>query len=141
MIRKLSFQQLFTFGSIGFGFITLCSIIGCIIHYSNRGFEMSDEAYYLMNSNYYNHSAYNVSAFGLLNHLACFGDATLIHLRLAKLMYQMIAILFFIWALLRYLNFKEIHLDVKQKALVVILLVIISFGHYDYLPMTLSYNS
>ena len=80
MIRKLSFQQLFTFGSIGFGFITLCTIIGCIIHYSNRGFEMSDEAYYLMNSNYYNHSAYNVSAFGLLNHLACFGDATLIHL-------------------------------------------------------------
>lgn len=141
MIRKFTFQQLFTIGSLLFGFITLCVIISCLVHFSNRGFEMSDEAYYLMNSNYFNHSSYNVSAFGLLNHLACFGDATLIHLRLAKLIFQVIAILFFIVSLLRYLNFKKISLDTKQKAFIFILLAVTSFGHYDYLPMTLSYNS
>ena len=141
MVGKLSYKQLFTFGSIGLGFISLVTIIGCIVHYSNRGFEMSDESYYLMNSNYYNHSTYNVSAFGLLNHLACFGDATLINLRLAKLIYQLVAVLFFVWSLLRYLNFKNIILDTKQKLLIFILLVVTSFGHYDYLPMTLSYNS
>lgn len=141
MNRKLSFQQLFILSSLVFGFMVVIIIIGCIIHYSNRGFELSDEAYYLYLSNYYKPTSYNVSAFGLLNRLACLGNATLINLRLAKLIYQLIAVLFFVWSLLRYFNFKDIVLDLKQKAFVFIIIVVTSFGHYDYLPMTLSYNS
>jgi hypothetical protein len=141
MNRKISFQQLFILSSLVFGLMAILIIIGCIIHYSNRGFELSDEAYYLYLSNYYKPTSYNVSAFGLLNQLACFGHATLINLRLAKLIYQLIAVLFFVWSLLRYFNFKSIVLDTKQKAFVFIIIVVTSFGHYDYLPMTLSYNS
>ena len=141
MIRKLSFQQLFIFVSIGFGFLVLFVIISGIFYYLNRGFEISDEGYYLYLSNYYNPTSYNVSAFGILNKLACFGDATLINLRLAKLLYQLIAVLFFVYCLLRYLKFKNIILDLKQKAFVFIIISVTSFGHYDYLPMTLSYNS
>ncbi len=141
MNRKLSFQQLLIQSSLAFGFMSLIIIIGCIIHYSNRGFELSDEAYYLYLSNYYKPTSYNVSAFGLLNQLACFGNATLINLRLVKLIYQIIAVLFFVWSLMRYFNFKGIALDTKQKAFVFIIIVVTSFGHYDYLPMTLSYNS
>ena len=141
MNRKLSFQQLFILSSLVFGFMVVIIIIGCIIHYSNRGFELSDEAYYLYLSNYYKPTSYNVSAFCLLNRLACLGNATLINLRLAKLIYQLIAVLFFVWSLLRYFNFKGIMLNLKQKAFVFIIIVVTSFGHYDYLPMTLSYNS
>ena len=141
MIRKLSLHHLFIFVSIGFGFISLFTIIGGVFHYLNRGFELSDEGYYLYLSNYYNPISYNVSAFGILNKLACFGDATLINLRLAKLLYQLIAVLFFAWSLLKYLKFKNIILDLKQKAFVFIIISVTSFGHYDYLPMTLSYNS
>lgn len=138
---KPSYKQLFIQGTILFSFIVLLTIVCSIIHYSNRGFEMSDEAYYLMNSNYYNHSSYNVSAFGLLNNLACFGNATLINLRFAKLFLQLVGVLFFAWSLLRYLDFKSITIDGKQKALLFILIAVTSFGHYDYVPMTLSYNS
>ncbi len=139
--NNLVFSKQFIRGVIAFGVLAILSIVYCLIHYSNRGFELSDETFYLYPSNYFTPESYTTSDFGLLNNLACFGHPTLLNLRIAKLIYQVIAVLFFTWNLFHYLNFKNILLDTKQKTLIAIVIVITSFGHYDYLPMTLSYNS
>jgi hypothetical protein len=136
-----AFLKQFTTGSIAFGTLLILGFIYALIHYSNRGFELSDETFYLFFSNYFNSESYTTSNFGLLNKAACFGNPSLINLRLAKLIYQALAVLFFIWSLLKYLNFKGIELNPTQKSLITIIIIITSFGHYDYLPMTLSYNS
>lgn len=137
----VKFKNILIKFSLLFGILALVSIVIGVYQYSSYGFELSDETFYLYHSNYYNPNKFITSNFGLLNRAVCFGNPTLINLRYAKLIYQLIAVLFFVWSLLKYLKYKSIVVNKTSEILVYIIIIITSFGHYDYLPMTLSYNS
>jgi hypothetical protein len=141
MNRVLEFKNIFIKFSLLFGVLALISIIGGIFYYASFGFELSDETFYLYHSNYYDPNKFITSDFGLLNKIVCFGSPTLINLRYAKLIYQIISVLIFTWSLLKYLKHKSVVLTKTTKIFVYTIIFVTSFGHYDYLPMTLSYNS
>ncbi len=102
---------------------------------------MSDETYYLYFSNNFDSNVYLTTAFGVLNKFFCFGSPTLIHLRLAKFIYQSLAVIVFAISLLKYLKFKQIKLDTSSRFIFVSILLLCSYINYDYLPMTISYNT
>ena len=137
----VEFKNIFIKLSLLFGILATVSIIFGVFHYAHFGFELSDETFYLYHSNYYNPNKFITSNFGLLNKIVCFGNPTLINLRYAKLIYQLISVLLFVWSLLKYLKHKSIVLTKTTNIFVYTIILATSFGHYDYLPMTLSYNS
>lgn len=116
------------------GFV--CVISSCL----NKGFELSDESYYLLSTKYPLDTTLLNSSFGLINHRLAFGLNDLYSLRIFKLIYQLLflgifARAFFLYAI-RSLKAK------RNNVLLLSLLIIISgLSNYDYLPMTLSYNS
>ncbi|MDF2448101.1 MAG: hypothetical protein K0R26_605 [Bacteroidota bacterium] len=141
MAGLVKLKRTFVFGSMFVSLVSLMTVVSFAIIFSNRGFELSDETYYLFFSNYHNPGTYMITNFGLLNDLFCFGNPSLINLRLAKLFYQSAAVLFFCYGVFRYLKFKGQNLTTIQRALICMLCLMLSYINYDYLPMTLSYNS
>lgn len=111
------------------------------IYFANKGFELSDETFYLYFSDHYNSEIYLTQNFGVLNKFACFGNCTIINLRIAKLIYQIIAVAIFVFSLINYLQHKNIVLSFSHNVFVFVILMMGSFVNYDYLPMTLSYNT
>lgn len=138
---KLKTKNNYINGSLILGLLSVFIFIYCLLHFMNRGFELSDETYYLYFSNIANTKNYNTTQFGLINHLACFGNPTLFNLRLAKFIYQMLAIILFTLSLFKYLDFKHYLIKAIHKWFILIIILLTSFCQYDYIPMTLSYNS
>ena len=112
-----------------------------IIRFIDKGFELSDETFYLSNSLNFNSSNYSSTYFGLLNNFFCFGHPTLLNLRLAKLIYQSFAVLIFTFSIFHFFQHRGFSLSIVQKIFILIIALMTSFCNYDYLPMTLSYNS
>ena len=141
MSLSLSKKNIFISLSMIFGLVSIIIFIYCILYFMNRGFELSDETYYLYYSNNLNTQNYNTTQFGIMNHLVCFGNPTLLNLRIAKFTYQIIAIILFCISVFKYLNFKKYFIEPKQKIFIVTMIIMTSFCQYDFTPMTLSYNS
>ncbi len=126
--------------SLVLALICLVGFVGVISSCLNKGFELSDESYYLLCTKYPLDTSLLNSSFGLINHRLAFGLNDLYSLRLFKLIYQLLflgifARAFFLFAI-RNLKAK------RNNVLLLSVLVIISgLSNYDYLPMTLSYNS
>lgn len=141
MGAKINYTTIFSFISVSVCLSALGLITWGAFYFSNRGYELSDETYYLYFSNTFDPDIYLTSAFGVLNKFFCFGHPTLINLRIAKFIYQTLAVIIFGYSLLRYLKFKDIKIGTTQKFLCLSILLLASYINYDYLPMTLSYNS
>lgn len=127
--------------SLAIGIVITTSIVFCIFYYSNRGFELTDETFFLYLSNRTGFSDYTTSYFGVLNKLVCFGNPSLINLRIAKIILQLLSLGFFLFGLIKYLRNKNVVFTTIQLSSVVLIIVLTSFAHYDYLPFTLAYNS
>lgn len=114
--------------------------VATIAYFLNKGFELSDESYYLLATKRPFDNALLNSAFGLVNHRLTFGLNDLLSLRLFKLIYQ----LFFLGVFARSFFLFSIRClnAFRQPALLFsILLIVVGLSNYDFLPMTLSYNS
>ena len=132
---------------ISIAVLVLISFLACVIiavaavYFSNKGFELSDETFYLYNTNHFDTSIFISQNFGILNKLTCIGEATLINLRLTKFVYQSLAVVIFVYSLLRYFRLKQISITFYQKCFLFLIALLTSYINYDYLPMTMSYNS
>lgn len=141
MVNSLKDKSILIIASLLLSFVAFIILIVSAIYFSNKGFEISDETFYLYFSEHINPKIYLTQNFGILNKIACFGQLSIANLRLAKLFYQLAAILFFSYSLLSYLKSKHIILSKNHQVLITIILCMSSFVNYDYLPMTLSYNT
>jgi len=141
MANKISVKNTFIYITLLFCIILLCSVVFYIIKCVNKGFELSDETFYLHFSLNFNSEVYTVTNFGLLNKLVCFNDPSLLNLRIARFVYQSLAVIVFVFSLFHFLNFKGFALSHLQKTFVAIIALMTSYCNYDYLPMTLSYNT
>lgn len=115
-------------------------LVYAIVWSSNKGFELSDEAYYLLATKYPFDNLLLNSSFGLINFRFCFGHIDLVSLRLFKLFYQFGFLLLFVYALFKYAK-KHTLAPTNTLVLICVTILISGFSNYDYLPMTLSYNS
>ena len=141
MVDSLKNKSLLVLSSLLLSVLAFIIVIIGGFYFSNKGFEMSDETFYLHFTQNIDYSVYLTQNFGILNKLACFGKISLINLRIAKLIYQLIAILIFSYSLLNYFKSKKIVLSSCHQLLIIIILCMSSFVNYDYLPMALSYNT
>lgn len=141
MAIKVNIKSSFILISLVFSLCCLFLIAFGALYFSNKGFELSDETYYLYFSNHHNPDTFIVSNFGLLNDLFCFGKPTLVHLRIAKIIYQNLAVLFFCFGMFKFFDFKQYKISKKARLFVFIMALMLSYVNYDYLPMTLSYNT
>lgn len=141
MGAKINYTTIISFISVSVCLSALGLITWGAFHFSNRGFELSDETYYLYFSNNFSPDIYLTTAFGILNKFFCFGSPTLINLRLAKFIYQSLAVIIFAFSLFRHLKFKKVKLEPVAKLLILSVLLLCSYVNYDYLPMTMSYNT
>lgn len=141
MAIKIKSQNIFVFIALLLCLFALFTIVLGGFYFSNKGFELSDETFYLYNSNNFNPNIYITQNFGSINKLSCFNNPTLINLRLAKFFYQTLTVLFFLITLFNYLKYKHYFISKKEKMFIVIIGLLASYINYDYLPMTLSYNS
>ncbi|MDZ4664852.1 MAG: hypothetical protein SGJ15_08260 [Bacteroidota bacterium] len=116
------------------GFV--CVIVSCL----NKGFELSDESYYLLSTKYPLDTVLLNSSFGLINHRLAFGCSDLFSLRLFKLMYQLLFLGIFARAFFLY-AIRNVNAKRNNVLLLSVLIIITGLSNYDYLPMTLSYNS
>jgi hypothetical protein len=123
------------------GAVAFCVVVCYAVAFADRGFELSDEAYYLYCSLNPYSDGFLSSRFGLLNHIVCGGHPTLVSLRLARMLLQVSATAFFSASLLRFAKRSGIVVPLSGRVQILLLLVLASFVNYDYLPMTLSYNS
>ncbi len=141
MAVKINFKNSFVHLALLFCLIAVFFVIVNIFRFIDKGFELSDETFYLSNSLNFNSSNYGFTYFGLLNNFFCFGHPTLLNLRLAKLIYQSFAILIFTFSIFHFLQHRGFSISKLQKVFILIIALMTSFCNYDYLPMTLSYNS
>jgi hypothetical protein len=141
MVAQLKLKNIFTGFSLLVSVCTLLTLFFAAWYFSDKGFELSDEAFYVYFSDYTPKYEFLHTNFGILNNMICFGSPTLIHLRTAKLLLQIAAALFFFFGLRSFLLNSGIKQSRSTYVLVALLLVISVFINYDYLPMTLSYNS
>jgi hypothetical protein len=141
MVNLLKGKPFFLLITVFTCFTALVTYIIAVTYFSHKGFELSDEAFYLYFTEHYNTDCLLYQNFGLLNKIACLGNITLFNLRIAKLVYQIIAILVFCFSVFAYLKHKQIIISNLTKTFTCILLLMSSFISYDYLPMTLSYNT
>ena len=141
MAIKINYKNTLIYSALLFCVIVLAFIVVNIIRFSNKGFELSDETFYLYSSWHFNSESYNNTNFGLLNKIACFNNPNLINLRLAKFAYQTLAVLVFVFSAFRFFEFKKFTINKLQKTFVLLIAIMASYANYDYLPMTLSYNT
>ena len=141
MAAKINVKNSFVYLALLFCVIALGFVLVSVFRFADKGFQLSDETFYLRYSLNFNSSNFGVTNFGLLNKLFCFGHPTLINLRLAKLIYQSLAILIFTFSLFKFLDLKGFSIGKTQKVFILVIALMASFCNYDYLPMTLSYNT
>jgi hypothetical protein len=135
------FKSLFVLFSVIFGLISVAIFIYCVFYFSNKGFEITDETYYLYFTEHPKLNIYLTQNFGILNSLSCLGELSVINLRITKLVFQIVAISTFIYCLFFYLRKNNCVLSKNNMLLISVSIVMASFVNYDYLPMTLSYNT
>jgi hypothetical protein len=140
MAAKITQKNAIVYSALVFCVASLCGLVICILKLSNRGFELSDETFYLYFSSHFNSDTYTVTNFGLLNNFFCFNNPSLFNLRLARFIYQSLAVLIFVLSLFKFLNKKNYKLSLTQQLFILVIGLMSSFFNYDYLPMTLSYN-
>ncbi|MCC6372463.1 MAG: hypothetical protein IT236_15770 [Bacteroidia bacterium] len=121
-------------------FAGLCFLIFFIASQLQKGFELSDESYYVLASQYPNSSKALNSLFGLVNSKFTFGCTQLLALRIFKLIYQSLSLIIFSLAFTRFLKTNN-KVNTQQQLLIFITCCLSGFINYDYLPMALSYNS
>src|SRR5262245_49617396 len=121
MAVKINIRSGFSYFSLVLSFFSLLIVFFGALYFSNKGFDLSDETYYIYFSNNHNPNTFIVSYFGLLNDLFCFGKPTLIHLRVAKLLYQTLAVLFFCYGMFKFFDFKQYPLSFRNRLFVVII--------------------
>jgi len=135
------FKSLFVLLSVIFGLISVSVFIYCVFYFSDKGFEITDETYYLYFTEHPKLNIYLTQNFGILNNFACLGKISIINLRITKLVFQIVAITIFIYCLFFYLRKNNCVLSKNNMLLISVSIVMASFVNYDYLPMTLSYNT
>jgi len=135
------FKSLFVLLSVIFGLISVSVFIYCVFYFSNKGFEITDETYYLYFTEHPKLNIYLTQNFGILNNFACLGKISIINLRITKLVFQIVAITIFIYCLFYYIRKNSCVLSKYNMLLISVSIVMASFVNYDYLPMTLSYNT
>ena len=135
------FKSLFVLLSVIFGLISVAVFIYCVFYFSDKGFEITDETFYLYFTEHLNPDIYLTTNFGVLNNFACLGKISIINLRITKLVFQIVAITIFIYCLFFYLRKNNCVLSKNNMLLISVSIVMASFVNYDYLPMTLSYNT
>jgi hypothetical protein len=140
MAAKINVKNSFVYLALLFCVIALVVVVSTIFKFADKGFQLSDETFYLRYSLNFNSGNFGVTNFGLLNNLFCFGHPTILNLRLAKLIYQSLAIVIFIFSLFHFLKHKGFVITTTQKVFILVIALMTSFCNYDYLPMTLSYN-
>ena len=121
MACSLKNRSLLIILSLTTSLIALITFVIAAIFFSNKGFETSDEAYYLFFSEHLNPTTYLAQNFGIFNKVACFGYPSIINLRIAKLIYQSISVIIFTFCLLKYLKNKNILISTSNKMLVFII--------------------
>lgn len=126
--------------SLVFALLALTAFICLIASFLNKGFELSDESYYLLCTKYPFDTKLLVSSFGLISHRLCFGLNDLFSLRLFKLIYQMLCLTIFARAFFLF-GVRNLKVNRRTTFLLSVILIIAGLANYDYLPMTLSYNS
>lgn len=141
MAATLKIKNTFIYAALAFSLCCVMLVFFGAFYFSNKGFELSDETYYLYFSNNHNPDTFIVSNFGLFSHFFCFGNPTLSHLRIAKIIYQSMAVLFFCFAMFKFFDFKKFKVAFTERLFVIIITLMLSYCNYDYLPMTLSYNT
>ncbi len=139
MVNLLKLKPLYLLVAVCLTALVVYSV--AIIYFAHKGFELSDEAFYLYFTEHYTTDCLLYQNFGLLNEIACFGKVTLLNLRIAKFVYQTLAVLTFSSSLFAYLKHKQIPTSSTHKFFICMVLLMSSFINYDYLPMALSYNT
>jgi hypothetical protein len=120
--------------------LLLVFVIGLIIFSLNKGFELSDESYYCLASKFPDDTRLINSYFGLVNYKFTFGNTDLLALRGFKFVYQTLALLMFGLSFFVFLR-KKFSVQKQYFFSILGFIVISGYVNYDYLPMTLSYNS
>lgn len=141
MAIKINAKNTFVYSALLFCIIALSIVVIHAIGFSNKGFELSDETFYLFFTLNFNSETFVLSNFGLLNKLSCFNEVSLVNLRLAKFIYQSLAVVVFVFSLFKLLNFRKYIVSNANKSFIMIIALMTSYCNYDYLPMTLSYNT
>jgi hypothetical protein len=141
MAAKINVKNTFVYLALLFCVIALVVVVSTIFKFADKGFQLSDETFYLRYSLNFNSGNFGVTNFGLLNNFFCLGHPTIFNLRLAKLIYQSLAIVVFIFSLFHFLRHKGFVISKTQKVFILVIALMSSFCNYDYLPMTLSYNT
>ena len=141
MADKIRINNIIIYFSLVVSILSVLIVIFGALFFANKGFELSDETFYLFNSQKFDSTIYITQNFGILNKIACFNCPTLINLRIAKLFYQTLAIIMFCISFFAFLKSKNHLLIPVQKLLIITTALIASYINYDYLPMTMSYNS
>ncbi len=141
MAIKINSKHTLVYMALLFCVITLFFIVANIIRFSNKGFELSDETFYLYFSWHFNSNTYSNTNFGLLNKLVCFNNPNLVNLRFAKFIYQTLAVLVFVFSIFKFLEARKYFIGRLQKTFILLIALMASYVNYDYLPMTLSYNT
>lgn len=126
--------------SLVLALICLVGFVGVISSCLNKGFELSDESYYLLCTKYPLDTILLNSSFGLINHRLAFGFNDLYSLRIFKLIYQLLFLAIFARAFFLY-AIRNLKAKRSNVLLLSVLIIISGLSNYDYLPMTLSYNS
>ena len=88
MAAKINVKNSFVYLALLFCVIALVVVVSTIFKFADKGFQLSDETFYLRYSLNFNSGNFGVTNFGLLNNLFCFVHPTILNLRLAKLIYQ-----------------------------------------------------
>src|ERR1700752_897952 len=141
MATTINIKNTFIVSALVFSLCCLLIVFFGAFYFSNKGFELSDETYYLYFSNHHNPDTFIVSNFGLLSDFFCFGKPTLLDLRIAKIVYQSLAVLFFCYGMFKFFDLKHYQVSLKERLFIVVIALMLSYCNYDYLPMTLSYNT
>lgn len=141
MAIKISVKNSLVYSALLFSVIALVFVVVNILAFANKGFQLSDETFYLHYSLQFNSNDFVVTNFGLLNKFFCFGHPTLLNLRLAKFVYQSLAVMVLVFCLFKFLNTKGFNFDKIHKIFILVIALMASYCNYDYLPMTLSYNT
>lgn len=140
MEQKLKYNTLFVNISAGITGLIALLIITVISLNLDKGFELSDESYYVMASRYPHDQQLLNSQFGLVNFCFTLGHTSLLQLRVFKLIYQIVSLLIFSRAFAMLLG-KNTSWPSGTMFLATLTMFVVGFVNYDYLPMTLSYNS
>ncbi len=139
-IEIKSVKILYNF-SVFIGAILLLILIISALYFFPRGFDLSDESFYLYSSIHTLKEGFITTNFGILNHFFLLDSPGLIGLRVLKLLLQLASSVAFFFGLRNYLRYNGIVLSRNIELGSLLLVSLSSFINYDYLPMSMSYNS